>query len=158
MVKVLSEVILTVLALPLSGVCAYGQTPTSNYVKTETMLSADGSRKQTGIQYYDKKGRPSQLVVNGTGNGGWLRSYTEYDSWGRVKKESLPNSMSVNPRMLEIVTVATSEMSMVDDARYLYFQISLSPSAPSMYIKQNAPHPNPLLNRNSLNDAPSGPP
>lgn len=90
MVKVLSEVILTVLALPLSGVCAYGQTPTSNYVKTETMLSADGSRKQTGIQYYDKKGRPSQLVVNGTGNGGWLRSYTEYDSWGRVKKESLP--------------------------------------------------------------------
>ena len=66
------------------------QTTTANYVKTETMLSADGTKKQTTIQYCDKKGRPSQLVADGIGLTGCVRSYTEYDAWGRISKASLP--------------------------------------------------------------------
>ena len=66
------------------------QTTTANYVKTETMLSANEAKKQTTVQYYDKKGRPSQLVSDGVGQTGYVRSYTEYDAWGRISKASLP--------------------------------------------------------------------
>ena len=73
------------------------QTATANYVKTETMLSDDGSKKQVTVQYYDKKGRPSQLVTDAMGLTGYVRSYTEYDTWGRLKKTSLPMDAGQTP-------------------------------------------------------------
>lgn len=78
------------LSLFAVAIHVFGQTPTANYVKTETILSEDGVKTQTTVQYYDKKGRPSQLLRNGVGMDGWVRSYTEYDRWGRVEKSSMP--------------------------------------------------------------------
>lgn len=69
---------------------AYGQTSTTNYIRTVKMLSADANRAQISIQYYDAKGRPSQYFVNGVGSSSYLRSYTIYDANGRVMNSSLP--------------------------------------------------------------------
>lgn len=77
------------------------QTTMANYVKTETMLSANGTRKQTTVQYYDKKGRPSQLVTDGVGQTGYVRSYTEYNAWGRISKASLPMDAGSTPAYVE---------------------------------------------------------
>ena len=56
------------------------------------------------------------------------------------------------------MTIATIEISMVDDVRYLYFPNTFNDRAASMYIRKNVPMPKPWLKKNSDRNAPNGPP
>lgn len=61
-----------------------------NYVKTEVFTSPEGMNNLINIDYLDKKGRVSQHLDNGNGNGNFLRTYYEYNKEGMLGKESSP--------------------------------------------------------------------
>lgn len=82
--------LLTILLLLLGATEAKPQSSTANYVKTETFTSENGTSSLVTIDYLDKKGRLSQRVSNGIGNGNFLRTCYEYDAAGRLYKVSLP--------------------------------------------------------------------
>ena len=81
---------LSFLLLLLFATEAKPQSSTANYVKTETFTSESGTTSLVTIDYFDKKGRLSQRVSNGIGNGNFLRTCYEYDAGGRLHKASLP--------------------------------------------------------------------
>lgn len=82
--------LLTLLLLLLGATEAKPQSSMVNYVKTETFTSENGTSSLVTIDYLDKKGRLSQRVSNGNGNGNFLRTCYEYDAAGRLHKVSLP--------------------------------------------------------------------
>ena len=78
-------VVPVMLAVCASSVSA--QTPSSNYVVTETVLSADGSNRVRSVQYHDGLGRPSVLASGGMNTSGkYVYTMTEYDLQGRESK------------------------------------------------------------------------
>lgn len=82
--------LLFLLLLLLNMLESQAQSSESNYVKTETFTSENGTSCQMTIDYLDKKGRLAQQVSNSLGNGNLLRTYYVYDASGRLSKVSLP--------------------------------------------------------------------
>lgn len=75
--------------LALASVTCLAQTSTENYVRTETMLSADSTCSMKSVQYFDGIGRPT-LSVATTGGGETSYALTTYDVLGREESRYLP--------------------------------------------------------------------
>lgn len=88
-------IILIQIALILSLRTAIGQ----NYVKTETFLDSNGTRKVTSIQYFDGIGRPNLSATNGLNTiNKYVYTLQTYDLDGKVSETWLPvydNTQSV---------------------------------------------------------------
>lgn len=67
---------------------AIAQSANANYVKTEIFTTPSGSNNCINIDYFDKKGRLSQNLNNGSGNGNYVRTYYEYNNSGMLNKQS----------------------------------------------------------------------
>lgn len=80
-----------ILALLLSvpALCS-AQTATENYVKTVTMLDADGTDSLQAVQYYNGLGYPTLSVATAGTDGGTACTLTTYDGAGREKRRYLP--------------------------------------------------------------------
>ena len=73
-----------------AGLCR-AQSPTENYIMTETMLNEDGTKSIKSVQYYDGYGRPSLLVSNGIKDSQTTNFVLQtYDGNGREWKRWLP--------------------------------------------------------------------
>lgn len=69
----------------------YGQTAGQNYVRTKTMLSADGTKYTSSAVIYDGFGRPVGTASNGLGESGrYVYTLQELNSRGKVVKDWLP--------------------------------------------------------------------
>ena len=66
------------------------QTPSQNYVKTVTMLDADGTDSLQAVQYYNGLGYPTLSVATAGTDGGTACTLTTYDGAGREKRRYLP--------------------------------------------------------------------
>ena len=82
------NVILSLLAL--ASVTCLAQTSTENYVRTETMLSADSTCSMKSVQYFDGIGRPTLSVATTGGGGETSYALTTYDVLGREESRYLP--------------------------------------------------------------------
>lgn len=67
---------------------AMAQSANANYVKTEIFTTPSGSNNCINIDYFDKKGRLSQNLNNGSGNGNYVRTYYEYNNSGMLNRQS----------------------------------------------------------------------
>ena len=67
---------------------AIAQSANANYVKTEIFTTPSGSNNCINIDYFDKKGRLSQNLNNGSGNGNYVRTYYEYNNSGMLNRQS----------------------------------------------------------------------
>ncbi|MDE5986245.1 MAG: hypothetical protein K2H16_03065, partial [Prevotella sp.] len=77
---------------------SYNESGDGNYVKTETMLDANGNNRTTSITYYDGLNRPVETVANGLNQAGtYAASYTVYDSRGRESEIWLPVISGTSP-------------------------------------------------------------
>ena len=66
------------------------QTTTENYVKTVTMLDADGIDSIQSVRYYNGLGYPTLSVGTSGTNGSTACILTTYDALGREKRKYLP--------------------------------------------------------------------
>ena len=90
------------------------QTPASNYVMTETVLSADGSNRVRSVQYHDGLGRPSVLASGGMNTSGkYVYTMTEYDLQGRESKIWLASAGGSSP-----VLISNSQMASYASSSY----------------------------------------
>ena len=83
------RLLVTLLALP--ALCI-AQSSTENYVKTETMLDADGSSSMVSVQYYDGLGYPTVQVGHVGGGENTAYSLVTYDALGRAVRKYVPVS------------------------------------------------------------------
>ncbi len=90
------------------------QTAGENYVVTETLLDAAGTRSIKSVQYHDGLGRPHVLVSGGVNTSGkYVYTMTEYDQCGREGKGWLPAVGTTSPG-----TVTSSEMESLSCSTY----------------------------------------
>ena len=80
--------LLAVLSL-VPAVCM-AQSNTENYVKTTTVLEADGTGSVSAVQYYNGLGCPTVVVANADSHGGTAAVLTTYDALGREERKYLP--------------------------------------------------------------------
>ena len=81
--------LLLALLLYVPALCS-AQTATENYVKTVTMLDADGTDSLQAVQYYNGLGYPTLSVATAGTDGGTACTLTTYDGAGREKRRYLP--------------------------------------------------------------------
>ena len=101
----LCNIMLTMLLMiPLKSYCqSWGQ----NYIMTETMLNASGTRSIKTVQYYDGLGRPSVLAAGGVNTSGkYVYSMTEYDMMGRESRKWLPSVGGTIPDIISSDDIA----------------------------------------------------
>ena len=77
------------LLLYVPALCS-AQTATENYVKTVTMVDADGTDSLQAVQYYNGLGYPTLSVATAGTDGGTACTLTTYDGAGREKRRYLP--------------------------------------------------------------------
>ena len=88
----MSKIKQTLAVLLFSPAIMLAQSSDQNYVKTETMLDANGSKAQASVQYYNGLGYPTVSVGN-TGDGGETSySAITYDALGREERKYAPAS------------------------------------------------------------------
>ena len=80
--------VLAVLALP--PCLAQAQDTSRNYVRTVTMLNAEGTDSIQAVQYYNGLGRPTVSVATADANGGTACTLTTYDALGRELRKYAP--------------------------------------------------------------------
>ena len=66
------------------------QDTSRNFVKTVTMLVADGTDSVQAVQYYNGLGWPTASVATADANGGTACTLTTYDALGREKRKYVP--------------------------------------------------------------------
>ena len=79
---------IAMLAMLLSP--AHAQDTSQNYVKTQTMLNAEGTKSVSAVQYYNGFGKPTVLVANSDKRGGTAATLTTYDALGREDRKYVP--------------------------------------------------------------------
>ena len=79
---------IAMLAMLLSP--AHAQDTSQNYVKTQTMLNAEGTKSVSAVQYYNGFGKPTVLVANSDNKGGTAATLTTYDALGREDRKYVP--------------------------------------------------------------------
>ena len=89
MIAIGKKTFLTIM-LMASFLVGMAQSADANYVKTEVFTTPDGANNLVNIDYFDRKGRISQHLSNGMGNGNFIRTYYEYDTCGALHKYSSP--------------------------------------------------------------------
>jgi len=98
---------------------ALAQTPSSNYVVTETVLNADGSNRVRSVQYHDGLGRPSVLASGGMNTSGkYVYTMTEYDLQGRESKIWLASAGGSSPVLISNSQMATYAFSSYNQDQY----------------------------------------
>ena len=81
------------IALLILAVHATAQVSSQNYVRTTTMLNADGGKRLDETVYYDGLGRPFQTLQKASENNvvkSRLATLQEYDALGREANSWLP--------------------------------------------------------------------
>ena len=82
---------ITIMAMLLLVLCpARSQNTSRNYVKTVTMLDAEGTDSVQAVQYYNGLGYPTASVANVGSSGGTACTLTTYDALGREKRSYVP--------------------------------------------------------------------
>ena len=66
------------------------QDTSRNYVKTVTMLDADGTDSLQAVQYYNGLGRPTLSIATSDANGSMACTLTTYDALGRELRKYAP--------------------------------------------------------------------
>ena len=69
---------------------AHAQDASHNYVKTTTMLSSDGSKSMSAVQYYNGLGYPTVGISSVGTSGQTAGILTTYDGLGREKRKYVP--------------------------------------------------------------------
>ena len=87
-VAIMALAALAVLTLP--PCLAHAQDTSRNYVKTVTMLDADGTDSLQAVQYYNGLGRPTVSVATADAAGGTACTLTTYDALGRELRKYAP--------------------------------------------------------------------
>jgi len=77
-------------ALSFIPVLCVAQNTSQNFVKTVTMLDADGADSLQAVQYYNGLGWPTVSVATVTPSGGTACTLTTYDVMGRELRSYLP--------------------------------------------------------------------
>ena len=88
--KIHKEIMALSAVLALLPYLTRAQNTSQNYVKTVTMLDADGTDSLQAVQYYNGLGRPTLSVATAGGNGETACTLTTYDGSGREKRKYLP--------------------------------------------------------------------
>ncbi len=105
----------------------HAQSNDQNYIRTRTMLSADGSKYLDEIQYLDGLGRPVQTVQKGiTSQKSDLVSYLVYDEFGRESKSWIPTPVSGNDGsfVTDFITKANSYHNNNNPYSEIYYESS----------------------------------
>lgn len=92
------HIIIALFALLSSSV--HAQDTSQNYVMTETMLDANGTKSVSAVQYYDGLGYPTVAVSTVGTSGQTAATLTTYDALGREARKYVP----VPGNNLEILT------------------------------------------------------
>ncbi len=69
---------------------AHAQDTSRNFVRTVTMLDADGTDSLQAVQYYNGLGRPTVSVATADADGGTACTLTTYDALGRELRKYAP--------------------------------------------------------------------
>ena len=69
---------------------SFGQDASHNFIKTETMLSEDGTASMKSVQYFDGLGYPTLSVATADASGNTAYSLTTYDGARRESGKYLP--------------------------------------------------------------------
>ena len=69
---------------------AHAQDTSQNYVRTVTMLDADGTDSLQAVQYYDGLGYPTVSVATAGPGGGTACTLATYDALGREERKYIP--------------------------------------------------------------------
>lgn len=86
-----NKLCITIMAMLLLVLCpARSQDTSQNYVKTVTMLDADGTDSLQAVQYYNGLGYPTLSVATAGTDGGTAYTLTTYDALGREKRKYVP--------------------------------------------------------------------
>lgn len=82
--------ITTMVLFALSIGYIHAQSTSHNYVKTVTMLDANGTDSLQAVQYYNGLGYPTLAVATADAQGGTAYALTTYDGCGREKRKYAP--------------------------------------------------------------------
>ncbi len=77
-------------ALPFIPALCIAQDTSRNFVRTVTMLDADGTDSIQAVQYYNGLGRPTVSVATADADGGTACTLTTYDALGRELRKYAP--------------------------------------------------------------------
>ncbi|MBQ7157208.1 MAG: RHS repeat-associated core domain-containing protein [Bacteroidaceae bacterium] len=92
------------------------QSATQNYIVTERMLDAGGTRSVKSVQYYDGLGRPNVSVANGVNTSGKsVCTMTKYDGMGRESRRWLPAVVTSSLDFVDATTMASKSRSTYGD-------------------------------------------
>jgi len=116
----------------------HAQSDDHNYIKTRTMLSADGTQYIDNIQYFDGLGRPNQIIEKGVTPGkSDLISHLEYDTFGREGKAWIPTPVAGNNGKF-VSDITTKAVSYHGDNNP-YSEPIYEPSPLNRVVKQMGP-------------------
>ena len=99
---------------------AKAQDISQNYVRTATMLNAEGTDSLQSVQYYNGLGYPTLSAVTAGGNGETAYSLMTYDALGREKCKYLPVAVgsSMDYKIPEDIVTASAEANNGDRTAY----------------------------------------
>ncbi len=116
------------------------QSLTQNYNLTRTMTSADGTKYQDIIQYFDGLGRPTQTVQRGvTPLKKDLVSLQEYDTYGRPLNQWLPGYGSGDGNYTEASILKTAAISLNAGDTYPYSKLIYESSPLDRVLQEFGP-------------------
>ena len=99
---------------------AKAQDTSQNYVRTVTMLNAEGTDSLQSVQYYNGLGYPTVSAATAGGNGETAYSLTTYDALGREECRYLPVAVgfSMGYKTPEDIAGASAEANSGDRTAY----------------------------------------
>lgn len=118
-------VLILCIILPLS---IFSQTPDANYVLTETMLDADGTRKITSVQYYDGLGCPTLTIQDGINGNSCTTNYVlkeydgngrEYRTWQPISGSSLDYDGNITNKAVDAMAYSQTSYDALDRAMFI---------------------------------------
>ena len=113
--KILYLSLLTLLLLSNPATLS-GQSAGENYINHKQMLSSDGTRYVTTVNYFDGIGRMSQTSSNGLSpTGRYAASAVEYDSRGNAVREWLPAIVGATPKYVGVGDLSSKSSATYSD-------------------------------------------
>ena len=97
---------------------ARAQDTSRNFVKTVTMLVADGTDSVQAVQYYNGLGWPTVSVATADANGGTACTLTTYDALGREKRKYVPVPASGLDYMTESAVISAGYAFYLDNGGF----------------------------------------
>ncbi len=94
------------------------QDTSRNFVKTVTMLVADGTDSVQAVQYYNGLGWPTASVATADANGGTACTLTTYDALGREKRKYVPVPASGLDYMTESAVISAGYAFYLDNGGF----------------------------------------